>query len=378
MLDVAEPRAHTPAPARAAKLARVLFAGGGTGGHVFMAVAIRDYLSRPGVTPPQTLFVGTEQGLEARILPPLGLPLETIRIGGLQKVGWRRQLSSLAQLLPSGGRSLKILRRFSPDVVVGLGGYSSGPVVAAARLLRLPGILIEPNVVPGLTNRLLARFCNGAAVAFPETAGWFSGDVRVTGIPIRQEFHRIPPLRTHGGRLRLLVFGGSRGSTPINRLMCQSLPLLKKFPLSIVHQTGSDDRDQVREAYIGHQIEAEVADFIYNMPVRFEQADLIVSRAGASTIAEITAAGRPAILIPFPQAADDHQRKNAKALAERGAAVLLDQVAARPEDLAGTIAALAADRSRLGAMGEAARTLAQPESTRLIVELMEEVAEGGS
>lgn len=376
MADAATRYGQTPIEASAAKLDRLLFAGGGTGGHVFMAVAVRDFVTARGGHAPKVLFVGTREGLESDILPRLEFPLETIRIGGLQRMGFGRQLASLIRLPFSLLQSAGILRRFMPRLVVGLGGYSSGPVVAAARLLRFRCMLIEPNAVPGLTNRWLARFCQGAAVAFTETARWFTGNVQVTGIPVREEFHKTPDLDVAGSGLKLLVAGGSRGSRPINRLMCEALPLLGSLPLSIVHQTGPDDHSWVRRAYAAHQVEAEVKDFIYDMPRRFRDADLILSRAGASSIAEITASGRPAILIPFPQAADDHQRMNAEVLQRAGAALLMEQTTTGPGDLARTLSSLAADRPRLVAMGRAARGLARPDSTARIVRLMESLVGG--
>lgn len=357
---------------------RVLFAGGGTGGHVFMAVAVRDCMAARAGARLQSLFVGTPAGLENRILPPLGFPLETIQIGGLQRVGLRRQLATLVRLAPSLLRSLQIVKRFAPQVVVGLGGYSSGPVVAAARLRRVPAVLIEPNVIPGLTNRWLARFCDGAAVAFEATAAHFRGRVRLTGIPIRQEFHGIRSRPGSRPGLGVLIFGGSRGSRPINRLVSEALPALAGLPLEIVHQTGPEDRERVERAYAEAGVSAHVVEFLHDMPARFERADLIVSRSGASTIAEITAAGRPSLLIPFPHAADDHQTVNARALVERGAALLLEERTAAPRDLADAVASLEADRPRLAAMGEAARSLARPDSSERIAELLEEVAGGGS
>ncbi len=355
---------------------RILFAGGGTGGHVYMAVAIRDWLRTHRTGAVEALFVGTPTGLENHILPPLGFPLETIRIGGLQGMSWRRKLSSLAQLPGSLWAADRIVRRFQPELAVGLGGYSSGPVVLAASWRGIPRLLIEPNATPGLANRWLARFSQGAAVAFPETTRWFRGEVRVTGIPIREEFHRIDTPVFTDGILDLLVFGGSRGSHPINQLLCGALPRLRGLPLRAVHQTGPDDRTAVQQAYREHRIEAEVLDYIEDMPHRFEQADLIVARAGASTIAEITAAGRPALLIPYPQAADNHQLKNARALERRDAALVLEQPSSTPEDLARTILELAADRDRLQAMGRAAKALARPQSAAGIVQLMDEITGG--
>ena len=215
--------------------ARVLFAGGGTGGHVYMAVALRQELKKrdPGCS---VLFVGTEEGLESRILPPLGFPLKTIPVGGLNRVDPVRMARTLAQLPGSLLGSLRIVRSFRPCAVVGLGGYSSGPVMVAARLTRCPALLIEPNIFPGLTNRVLARWVTRAAVAFQETTRFFGSRAVVTGIPIRREFHQVPPWKPSAEPLRVLIFGGSRGSRPINQVVCDALSSLPQG-LQITHQT---------------------------------------------------------------------------------------------------------------------------------------------
>ncbi len=338
-----------------------------------MAVAVRDELRRrkPGT---QCLFVGTERGLESRILPPLGFPLRTIRISGVKNMGVAAALRGWLQIPGSMLQSWRIVGDFNPDVVVGLGGYSSGPVVAASRLRRVPSVVIEPNVIPGLANRLLAGWIDGAAFAFPETAAHFRRNGRLTGIPIRDEFHRIPAPGPRTGPLRILVFGGSRGSRPINDLMCEALDWLRDSGFQIRHQTGPADYSRVRDLYRDQGVEAEVSEYIEEMPRCFADCDLIVSRSGASTIAEITAAGRPSILIPFPHAADDHQRKNAESLQSRGAALVLEQAGARGEDLAKLILDLDRDRTRLANMAKAAKSMAQPDSASRIVDLLEEVS----
>lgn len=338
-----------------------------------MAVAIRDELKkrRPGS---QCLFVGTERGLEGRILPPLDFPLRTIRISGIKNKGLWAALKALLQVPASLFQSRRIVREFKPAVVVGLGGYSSGPVVAAARLSGCPAVVVEPNVVPGLTNRLLSRWIDRAAFAFPETGAHFPSGGRLTGIPIRAEFHRISAAVALSGPLRVLVFGGSLGSRPINDLVCGALGDLEQSRFRIVHQTGPADGPRVREIYRKKGFRAEVTEYIDDMPSRFADSDLVVCRAGASTIAEITAAGRPAILVPFPGAADDHQRRNAQALEKIGAAVVLEQSAASGSDLARLLVQLEEDRDRLLAMASASRSLARPDSAARIVDLLEEAA----
>jgi UDP-N-acetylglucosamine--N-acetylmuramyl-(pentapeptide) pyrophosphoryl-undecaprenol N-acetylglucosamine transferase len=337
-----------------------------------MAIALANELrSRDPLC--EVLFVGTRRGLESRILPPLGYRLATIEIGGLKKVGIKRMAQSMLQIAPSLIRSFRIVREFAPKLIVGLGGYSSGPIVIAGKLLRVPALIIEPNVYPGFTNRLLARWVDGAAVAFSETAAWFGRNSRETGIPTRAEFHQIDRTVEDRGPLRILIFGGSRGSHPINLLVSQALPHLKGGKVQLVHQTGQDDLQMIRKAYEQDFPEAKVVEYIDDMPAQFAATDLIVSRAGASTLAEITAAGKPAILIPFPHAADDHQKKNAMALADRGAALLLEQGSTTGEKLAQVILDLQKDRNRLRGMAIASKELARPESTRDIIAYMEEL-----
>lgn len=364
---------NDPSPKRPRPpLQRVLFAGGGTGGHVYMAVALRSELQSRG--PVECLFVGTARGLEMKILPPLDFPLQTIDIGGIQNLPLGRKLAALFRLPGSFRQSLRIIRGFRPRVIVGLGGYSSGPVLAAGRICRYPCLLIEPNVVPGLTNRLLARWVQGAAVAFEETRAALPGRTRLTGIPVRPDFHRLRPSAADSERLHVLVFGGSRGSRPLNRIVCEALSALNPTRIQICHQTGPEDFEEVRRAYQARNFPGDVHSYLVDMPRHFGDADLIVSRSGASTVAEITAAGRASILIPFPHAADDHQTRNAEALASRGAAILLPESETDGPRLAREIQGLEKDRAGVAKMGEASRALARPRSAKEIVDLLEEVA----
>lgn len=355
------------------RLRRVLFAGGGTGGHVFMAVALAQELKRrdPGC---EVLFVGTRQGLEARLVEPLGFRLETVKIGGLNRVEVTKAVVTLARLPFTVLQGARIADRFSPSVIVGVGGYSSGPVVLGGKLAGYPSILIEPNAYPGLANRLLARWVDGAAVAFEEAAGRFGAKARLTGIPIRREFFSINSAVADDGALRLLVFGGSQGSRPINTLMCEAIKWLPEARVEIVHQTGKADHERVKSAYSELGRKADVVEFIHEMPQLFARSDLIVSRAGASTVAELTAAARPCILIPFPEAADDHQRRNALALEKRHAAVVLEQAKTTGKELAETILRLADNREELRQMSAASKQLARPDSVEKILDLMSEVA----
>ncbi|MEJ2076889.1 MAG: undecaprenyldiphospho-muramoylpentapeptide beta-N-acetylglucosaminyltransferase [Acidobacteriota bacterium] len=354
-------------------LLRVLFAGGGTGGHVYMAIAVAQQLAirHPGI---EIIFAGTQQGLESRIVPHFGYRLETIRIGGLKNVGLRRFAQTLWQLPISTLASLRIVRRIRPQVVAGVGGYSSGPLVLASSLLRVPSLVIEPNVHPGLANRLVRRVIRKAAVAYAETAGWFGRKAVLTGVPIREEFFAQ---RDHDFRqkpLTVLIFGGSRGSRPLNQLVLAALEGLDSPAFRLIHQTGPEHLDDVLEGYRRHHVDREVLPYIEDMPRYFARADLIVSRAGASTIAEITAAGRPALLVPFPHAADDHQTKNARALEARGAAITLEERAASGEVLAGKIRELESNRGRLEEMAKASRATSRSGAARAVAQLMEEIA----
>ncbi len=365
----------TPDTGKSHVLKRVLFAGGGTGGHVFMSVALAEELRRkaPAV---EVLFVGTKRGLEARVVEPLGFRLETIEVAALNQVGFRKMISSLVGIpfaILNGGL---IVREFRPNIIVGVGGYSSGPVVLAGKLMGYRAILIEPNAYPGLTNRLLRRWVDAAAVAFSEAARPFGKKARVTGIPVRDQFHWVKPrpVTAANGPLSVLVMGGSQGSKPINRLICDALPFLPAGKIQLVHQTGPADLQPVAERYRQQGYQGQVTDFIQNVPELFSRVDLVVSRAGASTVAELTAAGKPAVLIPFPQAADDHQRKNAQALAKRGAAVVLEQDQTSGRELAELLVRLADNRKELTSMAEASKNMAQPGSVGAILRLMNQLA----
>lgn len=339
-----------------------------------MAVALAEELKRrdPQI---EVLFVGARKGLEKKILPALGFPFETIQIGGLKGVGLVQMIRTLVQFPGSLRASRKIVRSFLPSIIVGLGGYSSGPVVMAGRGLGCPLILIEPNVYPGFTNRALRRWADRVAVAFDETSEWFQEKARFTGIPVRREFFEVSPDISVSERLRLLVFGGSQGSRPINRMVCDALPFLPSDKIAVVHQTGRADYASVQERYTEAGVEAEVLDFIQDMPAYMARSDLILSRAGASTVAEIAAAGRPAIFVPLPQAADDHQRKNAAVFVARQAAVVLEQEETTGWELARVLAELAGESDRLGQMARASRKLAQRDSCQKIIELIDELTE---
>lgn len=346
---------------------KLLLAGGGTGGHLFPAVALAQQLLEEEWQA-EVLFVGTERGIEARVLPGLGLPLKTIDISGYVGRGWRARLALPGQLLRSVRQSLRILDRFRPDVVVGVGGYASGPVLLAARLRRIPFIIHEQNALFGLTNRILARWAQRVCLSFP-IDGVVGDEVVITGNPVRRGMAQCPPLPDDGPSL--LVFGGSRGASAINSAMCAALPALDDMrdELQIIHQTGSEDCEKVQAVYAAAGWRAEVVPFIDDMVAALSRAQLVLCRAGATTVAELTAAGRAAILVPYPHAAADHQTANARAVAAAGAAVLLPQAQLTADGLAAQLRTLLHDRPTLLKMAARARALGNPEATvRLLAE----------
>jgi UDP-N-acetylglucosamine--N-acetylmuramyl-(pentapeptide) pyrophosphoryl-undecaprenol N-acetylglucosamine transferase len=354
---------------------RVILAGGGTGGHVIPAIAIAQELRLS--LQAEVLFVGTAQGLESRLVPAAGFPLRCVQVGALKRVSLATRLKTVGELPMAIYRAGEILQEFRAEVVIGVGGYASGPAMMAAALSGLPAIAFEPNVVPGFANRVVAPMVSIAAVHFAETARYFRR-AQVTGVPVRQEFFRVKPIGNadDGRHPTLLVFGGSQGAAALNRVVTEALPALRgKLPgIHVVHQTGQRDYNQAQAAYLQSGISAEVYPFIEQMPAAFGGADLIVCRSGASTVAEITAAGRPAIFVPFPNAADDHQRRNAEVLVQAGAALLLPESELTSERLVDTVAALLRDRVRLTAMANAARRLSHPDAAGEIARMAARLA----
>jgi UDP-N-acetylglucosamine--N-acetylmuramyl-(pentapeptide) pyrophosphoryl-undecaprenol N-acetylglucosamine transferase len=338
---------------------RLLLAGGGTGGHVFPAVALAERLLE--TTPAaEVLFVGTKRGLEARVVPQLGFSLETVDISGWMGKGLRGKLSVLPQLMHSVWQSRPILERFRPDVVVGVGGYASAPVLLAARMAGLPILLHEQNAWPGLTNRLLSRWADRVCLSFADAdCAFHRGRTVLTGNPLRRGMEDCPPLPN--GDPQLLIFGGSRGARAINEMLVAALPDLAPLRgrLGIYHQTGEEDLQATREGYRRAGWDPSgVVPFIDDMASAYAGAHLVLCRAGATTIAELTACGRPAILIPYPHAAGDHQSANARALARRGAGLMLPQQELNAGRLARLLGDLLADRERLEMMSKVAHSLA--------------------
>lgn len=350
---------------------RVVVAGGGTGGHLYPGIAVaRELLRREPDA--RISFAGTARGIESRVIPREGFPLDLLRSVGLRGASPLAYARGLA-LIPAGlVDAWRILSRRAPDVVIGVGGYSSGPVVLAAVLRRIPTMLLEQNAVPGLTNRLLARVVDAAAVTFEETVTYFGRRGFVTGNPVRAEFfdRSVDRDETPAGSPRVLIFGGSQGAHAINMAMVEAAPKLAahRGGLAVTHQTGERDLELVRDGYRRAGLEARVEPFLFAMDREIKSADFVVSRAGATTLAELTAAGKPAVLVPLPTAADDHQRKNAEVLARAGAADVMDQRTLNGSELADRILALAHDAARRDAMGRAARMLARPHAARQIAD----------
>lgn len=348
---------------------RVLLAGGGTGGHLFPAVAIAQRLLEVSWQG-EVLFVGTGHGIETRVLPELGLPLETVDFSGFVGKGLGGKLAMLPQLWRSVRQSQRILERFRPHVVVGVGGYASVPMLLAAQFKGLPTLIHEQNAVPGLANRLLARRAGRVCLSFAESAARFRGCATVlTGNPVRKGMAQCPP--PPEVPLSLLVFGGSRGAQALNDALLAALPHLEPLrgQLTLLHQTGGADLERVQAGYrAAGWNPAQVVPFIDDMAAAYAGSQLVLCRAGATTIAELTACGRAAVLVPYPHAAGDHQTANAQALAAKGAALLLPQSELDGARLARLLGDLLLDRPRLLDMAAIARSLGRPDAADLILQ----------
>ncbi len=358
---------------------KVIIAGGGTGGHLFPGVAVADEFRRrdPGT---EILFVGTRRGLESRVLGRVGYALRTIPVSGLRGKGAFGILGGLMKIPAALMASRDVLEEFEPHLVFGVGGYASGPVVLAARLMGIPTAVAEQNAVPGLTNRILGRVARRVFVSFPETLSFFAaGKAVVTGNPVRRGFIEAPsetPARH--SRFTVLVVGGSQGAGAVNEAFVEAASRLRDLEggLYLIHQTGPGGDQVVREAYERVHVAAEVHPFIEDMAAAYDRADLLVCRAGATTVAEITARGKAAVFVPFPHAAGDHQRKNAELLVRGGAGEMILQKDLTGETLAGMIERLSRDRDRVADMAGNARKLGNVNAARDIVasclELIEE------
>lgn len=352
---------------------KVLIAAGGTGGHIYPGIAVaKEIMRRDGAS--EVLFVGTTRGLETKIVPENGFQLSLINSAGLKNVGLVGKLKGLAVLPKSFLEARTLLREFAPDVVVGAGGYVSGPVLMMASFMRIPTLVMDSNALPGFTNRRLAMFVDRAALTFEEAVPFFGKKGIVTGNPVRKEFFELAEPESND-KVRLLVFGGSQGARAINNAVLEALPLLNPAGMEITHQTGDAEFERVRDAYenAGWK-EADVRRYISDMVSEFGRTDLIICRAGATTCAELAAAGKASIMIPLPTAADDHQRKNAEALQNAGASKMILQKDLSGERLAKEISQLVEDSDTIGRMEKAAKALARRDAAEATVDLLEELA----
>lgn len=354
---------------------RIVIAGGGTGGHLYPGIAVARELLRRRPDAVIT-FAGTARGIESRVVPREGFELDVLRSTGLKGMSRTALVRGLSLLPLSALDAWRILSRRRPDLVIGVGGYSSGPVLALAAARRIPTLLLEQNAVPGFTNRTLARVVSAAAVTFESTVGYFGRRGFVAGNPVRPGFFAERAQDAAREPLRVLIFGGSQGSHAINVACVEAAPLLAAGGrrLAVTHQTGEHDLELVRDAYRRAGLDARVEPFLFTMEHEVTTADLVISRAGATTIAELAAAGTPAVLVPLPTAADDHQRRNAELLAQAGAVEVIEQQDLTGPVLAARVLALAADPGRLDAMAGAARRLARPDAATLIVDRALELA----
>lgn len=354
---------------------RVLFVAGGTGGHVFPALSLARALLRqkPGAT---IAFVGTPRGMETELVPAAGFTLKLMNVEGVKGKGTLQRLKSVLLVPRAILQANRILADFAPDAVVGIGGYASGPVLFLAATKGILTAILEPNAVPGFSNRALGRFVRRIFVAFPIAQLWFGKDkAKFTGNPIREEILAVQPPTFGAPNLRVLVFGGSQGAHRINQAVCDMLRLMgpeaKRF--SFIHQTGKSDVDPVREAYRKQGVDADVRAFIDDMAAAYAASDLVIARSGSSVL-EIAACGRPSILVPYPYAADDHQLANARVLEQKGAAIVIDDRELSGEKLWNALRGIlgADERRAMGARAlELRRADAATDIVRDVVDLWE-------
>jgi len=345
-----------------------VMAGGGTGGHVVPALAVARELTARGYG---VRFIGTQRGLESTLVPEAGFPIEWIEIGGLKRVGLRKTFSSLGVLPRSVWHAARMLDHPRPVAVFSTGGYVAGPVLLAAGLKKIPVVIIEPNAIPGFTHRRMARFVSRALVTFPETARWFpQGRTEVTGLPVREEFFRVPS-KPRGATLTVLITGGSQGSRTLNRAVEQSWPLWPPGSVRLIHQTGASAFADIEPRFQSAGIDGELHAFLHDMPRAFAEADLVISRSGMGAVSELSAAGKPSILVPFPTASDQHQLRNAEAMERAGAAKLVADSEMTGARLVEEVTRIVSDSDLLERMGRAARAFAKPGAARRAAEVLE-------
>jgi UDP-N-acetylglucosamine--N-acetylmuramyl-(pentapeptide) pyrophosphoryl-undecaprenol N-acetylglucosamine transferase len=364
---------------------RILMAAGGTGGHIFPALAVADEMRRrsestgPGAVQYETVFLGAGRGLESRVIPRAGYRLETIHAAGLKGISGWKGVRNAARLPRSAFEAAKLLHRFRPGVVVGIGGYISGPVMAEAALAGIPTLLYEANVVPGFTNRVLAPVVRLAAVGFEQSLAAYGSKGRLTGHPVRQQFYDVKP-KLHEPPYKVLIVGGSQGAKALNQCMIKSLPLFRSEAaggLSFIHQTGEADYNAVGTSYGSQWAGSEVCAFIDDIAEAFSRADLIICRSGAATVAELAAAGKASILVPYPSATDQHQLHNARALEHAGAACVIEQKDLNPGRLVDCVMGLLGDPGKLAQMEKQAKNLANPQAASRIADLIEGLCRKG-
>jgi len=352
---------------------RVLIAAGGTGGHIYPGIAVaKEIMHRE---PASTVrFVGTARGLETRLVPGAGFELSLIESAGLVNMGLAQRLRGLLILPKSLLAARRLIKDFQPDIVVGAGGYVSGPVLLMAALMRVPTIVMESNAVPGFANRRLAPFVDAAAVSFAAALPYFRGKGVLTGNPVRSEFFDIQARERDPRRFCLLLFGGSQGSRAINNAMVEALPYLEQYRerMQVTHQTGKSDFEKVQAGYAaaGWQ-QSDVREYIDDMVTAFAANDLIVSRAGAATSFELMAAGKPAVMVPLPGQLE--QTRNAEVMQQAGAAKMIAQDELTGERLAKEISSLVESPEEISEMAAAGRKLARRDAATASVDLMQKL-----
>jgi UDP-N-acetylglucosamine--N-acetylmuramyl-(pentapeptide) pyrophosphoryl-undecaprenol N-acetylglucosamine transferase len=366
MNSAEQPQASLPTLPQDAKGLRILIAGGGTGGHLFPGLALAEELMSRGAE--EVRFVGTEKGVEAREVPKAGYKLELLQVTGIKGRGLKGLFGGLFRLPRAYFEARAILKRFTPHLVVGVGGYASGPMVFAARLAGISTAILEQNALPGLTNKILGKLVHRVFLSLPEAGRFFSEKkVRLLGNPIRRAIREklmsVSTERTQAEALSILILGGSQGATALNELLPKALALVQR-PIKIVHQSGAKDEAKTKEAYQQNGLTAEVCAFFDNMAERYQEADLVICRAGATTIAELGVVGKPSILIPFPQAADNHQEINALSLVKSGAGILCRQGETTPEQLAKEVRDLCGDLTKRAHMSLAAKQVGKPNAAK--------------
>jgi UDP-N-acetylglucosamine--N-acetylmuramyl-(pentapeptide) pyrophosphoryl-undecaprenol N-acetylglucosamine transferase len=350
---------------------RIIIAGGGTGGHLFPGIAVaEEFIRRDEQT--EILFIGTKRGIESKLLGTLGYELRTIDIEGIKGRGLKALLRGIYQIPQSMRQSKRILKHFRPQIVIGVGGYASGPAVLSAHFMGIPTAIAEQNAVPGVTNRILGRFADKIFVTYsPTTKSFAQAKVLLSGNPVRAVFAGVKSRQKLAkDYMQLLIFGGSQGAVMINKNVVEMLPQLLKMKtrVRVLHQTGAREMESVRASYHRYGIDADVTPFIVDMADAYRQADLIICRAGATTLAEITAAGKAAVLIPFPFATNDHQTKNARILADKGAAIMIKEKDLSGNKLFEVVEGLLSDPEKLQLMEDNSAKLGNINAASTIVD----------